>query len=60
MSGNAPSHLSGGGGINYDAQDAHDAPPVPAFVASRVPQLVAAAGERASIRFLEFFAANIH
>jgi len=25
-----------------------------------VPDLVAAAGERASMRFLEFFAANIH
>jgi hypothetical protein len=29
------------------------------FTASRVPELVAAAGERASMRFLEFFAANI-
>jgi hypothetical protein len=32
----------------------------PALVSSHVvPALVAAAGERASIRFLEFFAANI-
>jgi integrase/recombinase XerC len=27
---------------------------------SALPALIAAAGERASIRFLEFFAANIH
>jgi hypothetical protein len=26
---------------------------------SRLPELIAAAGERASMRFLEFFAANI-
>jgi hypothetical protein len=46
--------------MNYDAQDAHDTRPVPALVASGVPELVATAGERASIRCLEFFAANIH
>jgi hypothetical protein len=30
------------------------------ITASRVPKLVAAAGARAGMRFLEFFAANIH
>jgi site-specific recombinase XerC len=33
--------------------------PVPALIGSRVPELVAAAGERAGMRFLEFFAANV-
>ena len=33
-----------------------DLVPLPAF---HLPSLVAAAGERASMRFLEFFAANI-
>src|SRR5271169_2925742 len=33
--------------------------PVPALTCSRVHQLVGAAGEHASMRFLEFFAANI-
>jgi hypothetical protein len=33
--------------------------PVPAVICSRVPELVAAAGERAAMRFLDFFAANI-
>jgi site-specific recombinase XerC len=33
--------------------------PGPALIGSRVPELVAAAGERARMRFLEFFAANI-
>ena len=33
--------------------------PVPALTCSRVPELVAGAGERASMRCLEFFAANI-
>jgi hypothetical protein len=30
-----------------------------AITAPRIPELVAAAGERAGMRFLEFFAANI-
>jgi hypothetical protein len=33
--------------------------PVPSLTGLNVPTLVAAAGERASMRFLEFFAANI-
>jgi hypothetical protein len=34
---------------------------LPALVSTPpLPALVAAAGERASLRFLEFFAANIH
>ena len=33
--------------------------PVPVLGDSRLPALVAAAGERAGMRFLEFFAANI-
>ena len=33
--------------------------PVPIVAASRLPTLIAAAGDRASLRFLEFFAANI-
>ena len=33
--------------------------PVPALIGSRAPELVAAAGERAGMRFLEFFAANV-
>src|ERR1700737_1952782 len=33
--------------------------PVPIVVSAHVPALVAAAGERAGMRFLEFFAANI-
>jgi len=33
--------------------------PAPLSASSHVPALVAAAGERASMRFLEFFAANI-
>jgi hypothetical protein len=32
---------------------------VPVLASPRVPKLVTAAGERASMRFLEFFAANI-
>ena len=33
--------------------------PLIPITSTRLPALVAAAGERASIRFLEFFAANI-
>jgi len=58
MSGQSAVASVEGGGINYDAQDAHDARPVPALFASRLLELVAAAGERASMRFLEFFAAT--
>jgi hypothetical protein len=32
---------------------------VPVLVGPHLPKLVATAGERASMRFLEFFAANI-
>jgi hypothetical protein len=32
---------------------------VPVLTSSRVPELVAVAGDRAGMRFLEFFAANI-
>jgi hypothetical protein len=32
---------------------------VPVLASPRVPELIAAAGERAGMRFLEFFAANI-
>jgi hypothetical protein len=33
--------------------------PLPAISSPTLPALVAAAGDRASMRFLEFFAANI-
>jgi hypothetical protein len=32
---------------------------IPIIASSKLPVLIAAAGERASLRFLEFFAANI-